>query len=181
MSQWVHSIHEAAPLPEGIIRIHVEVGWTGSLTYKASREIIITVLRKAQWKALKLKFPMVKIVKSNVIFLGWRMTEISATCKDLKEAAIGSSLPLYLGWSPQKLLGSWLLETTSCCARRALLEQSSMAYGMCCATVNMENVLLRYLVGNRIGSSSCSHGLDRCTHLLSCPRTVWILLSSVTI
>ena len=46
------------------------------------------------------------------------------------------------------------------------LEKSSVAYGICYATVNMENVLLKYPVGNKIRRSSWSHELDSSTHLV---------------
>lgn len=47
----------------------------------------MTVLRKAQWSALKLKFPMVKIGNRKQYHIPEEW-QISATCKDFQDAAV---------------------------------------------------------------------------------------------
>ena len=79
----------------------------------------MTVLGKAKQKGLKLNFPLVKMVswKKIAVLEDEGMTEISATCKDLRMQGLSSSLRLCLNSSLASakakwfMAARWLLET----------------------------------------------------------------------
>ena len=108
----------------------------------------MTVLGEASQKALKLKFPLVKISRKKTVFLGNEgITRMSATGEDLR---MQGSSPLYLfEHLASAKAAKWPLETNQeqpqlhRCAfnRYAILEQISMAYGTCHAVISMQNVL----------------------------------------